>query len=192
MRFSRVGHTSRRHPICPGCGYDLVATIAANRRTCPECGCGFEPNELRRSAAPGDWTPARGLRRLVIAVTVRSVACLVAWMALLVLGSMLCAWLGAVASRGVLVVVWVGCGALVLASGAVVGAVVGRRIDEAAGFRSPLLLAAPIIGAAVAVLGGAALAGTMGHGGLGGPGISMTAIVLAAVLIVRAYFEGEY
>jgi ribosomal protein S27AE len=192
MRVSRIGHFSRRHPICPRCGYDLVATIAAERRTCPECGYEFELGELRRSTAPGDWTPARGLGRLVIVVMLRSAACLVAWMALLILCSMLCGWLATVVSRSVLVVVWLGCGCLVLVSGAVVGAVVGRRIDELAGFRSPALLAAPIIAAAAAIAGGAALATILGHPALCGPGISMTAFVLAIVLIVRGYLEAEY
>jgi hypothetical protein len=192
MPVSRIGHIPRRHPICPDCGYDLVATIEAGRRVCPECGIEFELGELGRSTLPGDWTLARGLRRLVIVVTARSAACLVAWMVLLVLCSMLCGWLGTVASRGVLLLVWVGCGVLVLIGGAVVGAVVGRRIDEAAGFRSPFLLAVPIIAAAAAIAGGAALAATMGHGMLGGAGISGTAFVLAVILIVRSYLETEY
>jgi hypothetical protein len=192
MPVSRIGHTSRRHPVCPGCGYDLVATIADGKRTCPECGCEFDLGELRRATMPGDWTPARGLLHLVIVVTARSAACLAAWTVLLALCSMLCAWLRTAASGAVLLLVWVGCGGLVLIGGAVVGAVVGRRLDETAGFRSPVLLAAPIIGAAVAISGGAALAAIMGHAALAGPGISITALLLAVVLIVRAYLAAEY
>ncbi|MHC4217762.1 MAG: hypothetical protein ACYSU7_04820 [Planctomycetota bacterium] len=192
MPVSRIGHTPRRHPTCPHCGYDLVATVDAGGRVCPECGYEFELSELGRSAMPGDWTPARGLRRLVAVVAIRAAVCLVVWTVLLVALSMLCGGVRSVAPAGVLMAVWVCCGVLVLISGAVVGAVVGRRLEEAAGFRAPFLLAVPIIAAAVAIVGGATLAAVVGHGMLGGPGISITAAFLAAVLIVRGYLASEY
>ncbi|TVQ55183.1 MAG: hypothetical protein EA377_03915 [Phycisphaerales bacterium] len=62
--MSRIGHTSNRHPLCPECGYDLVATVAQDGRTCPECGYEFEIHELRREVRRDDWTPARGLLNL--------------------------------------------------------------------------------------------------------------------------------
>ena len=106
MPGSRIGHTSRRHPLCPHCGYDLVATVADEGRVCPECGREFRREELPRAPAPDEWTPARGLLRLVLAVTVRSAVCLPAWVGLLVLASILCAWGDRAGSRTEAVLVW--------------------------------------------------------------------------------------
>ncbi|MHC4966832.1 MAG: hypothetical protein ACYTGE_18240 [Planctomycetota bacterium] len=192
MPGSRIGHTSRRHPLCPHCGYDVVATVAERGRACPECGGELDPSELRRAALPGDWTPARGLRRLVIVVAARAAVCLVAWTAVLVLCPLLCGWLSTAAPGAVHFVVRLACGALALLGGAVIGAVVGRRMDEVAGFRLPLLPLVPVIGAAVAILGGAALATIMGHTALCDPRLLGVACCLATVWIVYVYVWGEY
>ncbi|HWB19648.1 MAG TPA: hypothetical protein VG711_05050 [Phycisphaerales bacterium] len=61
-----------RHPICPYCDYDLVATVADNRRICPECGESFEPGDLRYQPIPGDFTPAVAFRRTLAAMLVRA------------------------------------------------------------------------------------------------------------------------
>ena len=72
--MSRIGHTSNRHPLCPECGYDLVATVAQDRRTCPECGREFEIHELRREVRRDDWTPARGLLKLTRIQSLKAIA----------------------------------------------------------------------------------------------------------------------
>jgi uncharacterized protein (DUF983 family) len=44
-----VSSASRsNHPLCPGCGYDLVATVHAGRPVCPECGCDYRAIERER------------------------------------------------------------------------------------------------------------------------------------------------
>ncbi len=72
--MSRIGHTNNRHPLCPECGYNLVATVANEGRTCPECGCAFEPHELTREVRPGDWTPMRGLGNLARRQAIKALA----------------------------------------------------------------------------------------------------------------------
>ena len=46
----------RRHPLCPACGYDLVASIAAKKRVCPECGETFTLEDVNWERRAGDWT----------------------------------------------------------------------------------------------------------------------------------------
>jgi hypothetical protein len=191
MPFSRIGHISKRHPLCPGCGYDLVGTVAEDRRVCPECGRAFTRDELRRAPAPDEWTPARGLRRLVVVAALRSAACFPAWVGLLVVASILCAW-GEGLSRAGAVLVWMLCVSLVAVGGAVVGAVAGRRIDETAGILTALALPVPIAGAAAVIVGGAAVADALGFGKLAGAAMTAIALLLAAVLIVRDYLESEF
>ena len=127
MPVSRIGHLSKRHPTCPECGYDLVGTVADQGHVCPECGCAFTRAELQQTPAPDEWTPMRGLRRFVILVAIRSAACFPAWVGLLVLASVLCAWGEGLSSRTEAVMVWLLCAGLVLAGSAVIGVVVGWR-----------------------------------------------------------------
>jgi len=61
----------RSHPLCPDCGYDLVGSVHAGGRVCPECGCNFTISELAR-AAKQNWTPAIGYRRGVTSLIVKS------------------------------------------------------------------------------------------------------------------------
>jgi hypothetical protein len=192
MPVSRIGHTTKRHPTCPECGYDLVGTVADGGRVCPECGTEFTREELEQAPAPGEWTPMRGLRRFLIIVGVRSAACFPGWVGLLVLVSILCAWGEGLGSRTEAVMVWLLCAGLVLAGGAVIGVVTGWRIDEAAGIHTPLAPLVPIAGAAAVILTGAALADALGFGRLAGAAMTTTGVLTAAVLIVRGYLEAEY
>ena len=69
----------RRHPLCPYCRYDLVATVHGGGNTCPECGESFEPHELLREHRPGDWTERTGLVTLFTSLLLRSIIGLGIW-----------------------------------------------------------------------------------------------------------------
>ena len=65
----------RHHPLCPDCGYDLLGTVAGGTRICPECGASFTLAELAQG--PKEiWTMAKGYRRAVTVLAVRSLVCL--------------------------------------------------------------------------------------------------------------------
>jgi len=61
----------KRHPLCPSCDYDLVATLAANRRICPECGEEFELGDLKYEWRQGDWSNTVAIRRGLLALCSR-------------------------------------------------------------------------------------------------------------------------
>ncbi len=73
----------KRHPLCPECRYDLIATVETGRRICPECGYEFEMYELRGEKRPGDWTFQIGLRNAVISLILRSLVILPLWVVLI-------------------------------------------------------------------------------------------------------------
>lgn len=73
----------RRHPQCSECGYDLVGTVAAGGRTCPECGEGFTLGDLRVELRADDWTPLRGMRTLAMALVVRMLWLIPLWVGVL-------------------------------------------------------------------------------------------------------------
>ncbi len=138
-----MGHVERRHPLCPECSNDLVATIHDGGRVCPECGHAFEPGEPVREARPGDWTLGRGLRRAALALVLRTLAGAAVWAAY--------AWsvraLGSVSIRlGFLA--WL---VAPMIAGGLIGYLLARRMDQHIGFASPWL-AVPLVGAAWAAL----------------------------------------
>ncbi len=117
----------RTHPLCPDCGYDLVGSVHAGGRVCPECGCSFTIQDLAR-AAKQNWTPAIGYRRAVTSLTIKSLLILPVCTGLL--------WLvtPALWAPRYWVVV------LVLAIGGfVLGFVVCRNLPERTGLASPVL-----------------------------------------------------
>lgn len=73
----------KRHPHCPECKYDLIATVETGRRICPECGYEFEMYELSGEKRPGEWTIWIGLRRALFSLTVRSFIVLVPWIGII-------------------------------------------------------------------------------------------------------------
>lgn len=73
----------KRHPLCPECKYDLIATVEAGRRICPECGYEFEMYELRGEKRQGDWTFQIGLRNTVISLILRSLVILPLWVVII-------------------------------------------------------------------------------------------------------------
>jgi len=142
----------RRHPLCPECKYDLIATVAAGRSICPECGYEFEAWELRGEKRPGEWTPLIGLRRAVISLALRSLIILPLWAG--------CAWtlssvLGSVtlAGRGM-----VGIGIILIIPGFAIGHALIARLADRAGFQSMLLALLASAFAVGTIVGGTALA----------------------------------
>lgn len=187
---SRVGHTQRRHPLCPHCGYDLVATLARDGRRCPECGHDFELDELRRSAAPGEWTPMRGLRNLAIALLWRCATAAAVWTAALA-GT---EWLNEVLSRhmsGGRIILLLGVALGVVAG--VLGALIGRNLEDVAGFSGLILYAATTIAIILFWTAGAialAAAGLLATNFAVGIGVLFGAV--AAAVAIRQILLGEY
>jgi hypothetical protein len=133
-----------RHPLCPGCGYDLSATVDAGHRICPECGCAFELHELDHERRPGDWTPARGLRNIAAWLLLKTVVAGALWCGVL--------W---VSARVPLLTLGCYGAALSAGIGAGLGAIIGARLGDQAGFAGPLVTGLAVISAAIAILGGA-------------------------------------
>lgn len=131
--------TGPRHPLCPYCHYDLVATVEAGRRICPECGESFELGELIREPRPGDWTEMVGVRRLAIAMLIRGAIAMGIWTA----------WLAILNWEGQQPIL-IGIVALMLhlLVGGVIGMVFWTRLREKCGFDGLF----PAVVACIAVL----------------------------------------
>ena len=151
----------RRHPLCPECGYDLVATIDAGRRICPECGRQFEPHEVKRAVLPEDWTVVRGLRRSAAALALRFLICLVGWVAVvsaILAGS---TWIATrVGSRWTLLIMLLAMALIFIAAG-VVGRILARNMDEIAGTTSSLISAFITLFAWAAIVLGTLIVGML-------------------------------
>ncbi|MCI0675368.1 MAG: hypothetical protein L0Y42_06270 [Phycisphaerales bacterium] len=141
-----------RHPLCPGCGYDLVATVQAGRRRCPECGDEFELDELRHQVRPGDWTLLVGLRMTARTLAWRSAATVIAWGAICALTIWL---LQTYPVSGI--VLWVAA----VGGGCLSGFIFSRRLFEAAGFDSWIVVVGACVGAALALFLGLAAVETV-------------------------------
>ena len=127
-----------RHPHCPECGYDLVATVEAERTVCPECGETFEPQDLMRAPRAGDWTVTRGLRTGARMVLVRSLVTGLAWLLLIwgvptIFGHLA----GGIPAGFRLGLIVLGGFAMGLAGG-VIGWAIARDWEECAGFGGQL------------------------------------------------------
>src|SRR5687768_16806507 len=71
-----------RHPLCPYCHYDLIATVADNKRVCPECGAEFNLDELHYQPAESDWSMGEAIVTLSRSIALRGCLALIAWMIL--------------------------------------------------------------------------------------------------------------
>src|SRR6185436_13617232 len=151
----------RRHPLCPACGYDLVASIAANKRVCPECGEEFALDELNWEKRRGDWNLGTALLLGGRALGLRSVISFPVVIAL--------------ASLALLSVVWgvprIVPFLLAITQACLIGWIFSRRLVDDAGFESMLLIiaacfAATIVSAVGFVVAARWLVGVPG-GGLG-------------------------
>jgi len=133
-----------RHPLCPGCGYDLSATVDAGHRICPECGYEFELRELDRERRPGDWTAAKGLRNTILWLAIKTI----------IAGGL---WCGVLWVSSFFPLIYMGCyGAVVsMAIGAGLGAIIGTKLVDQAGFAGPVVTGLAFVSAVAAILGGA-------------------------------------
>ncbi len=163
------------HPLCPTCGYDLVGTVAARRRTCPECGNDFTP---AGPAGTRQWTPWTGVRRVTLTLLWRSVV-----------GGLLCAgldWL--IIPESSSPPYW-GMAFVLALAGVALGWSLTFDLSLHAGFASPWLAALAAVFAWAAVLGGMALAWTAwGRPPPDGPAALtlLTIAVFATLWIVKA------
>jgi len=159
--MSRIGHVGPRHPLCPECGYDLVATVAENGRTCPECGYAFELDEVRREVREDDWTVARGLRRAFFVLGARLVVSLAAWGLLVLVVDLLYGWLVTPGSGMIGFSILITLCVVLATAGGIMGDKIVRRLDEYAGFQSLLLYFAAIVTVLLAMTGGTTLVDLM-------------------------------
>lgn len=128
----------RRHPLCPACGYDLVATLAADKRVCPECGEPFSPSQLNWEIRPGDWSAATAIRFGVRALAKRTLLATIA----AALMSAAALWLADHDAPRIATLV------VALAQMSALGLIMSKGLLEEAGFESMFL----IIGACAAVV----------------------------------------
>ncbi len=141
----------RRHPLCPACGYDLVATLAADKRVCPECGEGFSPSQLDWERRPGDWTALTAIRFGVRALATRTILAMMA--ATLLSAATL--WLADHDAPRFATF------AVALIQIVALGWVISRRLQEDAGFESMLLTVGACAAAVIAAGFGAMLANSL-------------------------------
>jgi hypothetical protein len=119
----------RRHPLCPHCHYDVVATISQESMTCPECGMEFDADDVDCEIRAHDWTPPRGFRVAFRVIGIRSLIAFTAVFTLTAL-AILCVHLKWRMEVSVLISV---------VEGGAVGAILSRNLNERAGFASSLL-----------------------------------------------------
>jgi len=137
------------------CRYDLVATIADNKRVCPECGSEFSLSDLLRDRRKGDWNVAMGFRRLVTSLAWRGVVTTIIWAGVAVGVAYLCN-LFPFSGRAM------GGIALVLViPGVAVGHALSRNLTEIAGCESILFTTVAVSAAIAVVWAGVALAGVV-------------------------------
>ncbi len=146
---------TKRHPRCPECRYNLVATVDAGIRTCPECGCEFDLDELHGEKRPGEWTPLLGLRSAALHLAGKMLIVLPIWTALIWLFSPL---LIMVPQQGIIIWRMFGGVAIVcVIPGMAIGYALSRDLEEKAGFQSLLLTMMASLAAAGTVAGGLGL-----------------------------------
>jgi hypothetical protein len=191
--MSRIGHTTQRHPTCPECGYDLVATVDAGRNVCPECGYEFGPQDLVREVRPGDWTPARGYKRAAVVLAVRGIFCLLGWIGVLY-GShalMRAIWPGLGTTGRLLMLALVGATSMI--AGGVIGHVLSRRMDEIAGLSGVLLVAVVSLIAWIVLIVGTIVATILAGISIGDlAGAAICAAFIATIIIVRSHLIEQF
>ena len=183
----------RRHPLCPSCGYDLVATIDAGRNVCPECGHEFEPHELKHALLPEDWTLRRGLGRAAAALLLRAVLCLIGWAAVLTGTLLASTWIATrLGGTWIIFTMLLAMGIIFVAAG-VLGRILAKGMDEVAGITSPLISALITLFAWISIAGGTVIAGVLAPMRPSMTGsIILIGCVMALVVIVKTHHFEDY
>jgi hypothetical protein len=150
--MQKVGHRDRAHPLCRHCRYDLVATIAANKRVCPECGEPFTLSETVRAPRPGEWTVGVGIRRALVAIVMRSALVLPFWAGFVwLLAPIVNAFPFSIFAMG-------GVAVLFIVPGVAIGHVVSRRLNDIAGAQSYLFTIMAVVCEIAVAMGGVEIA----------------------------------
>lgn len=151
MRSPERKFRQKRHPLCPECKYDLIATVESGHCVCPECGYEFEMDELRGEKRPGDWSPGRGLMIVMVTTCLRAILILPFWTGLIwlitPLLSMFPVHIGSFAGISIGMAI----------PGIIIGYCFGNRLTEKAGFVSPLITAIALLAALSVIYGGVVL-----------------------------------
>lgn len=174
----------QRHPLCPGCRYDLVATVDVGGRVCPECGEEFEPHELLREVRPGEWTEFGGVKKLAQILAIRIAIALPIWLMwiYLVSGGI---FVGATSVWLLfLLVVHLGLGGLL-------GRIVWKELPERSGFDGLFPFVAAVAALAATLALGVLIIGLLGwgnptHGALVAISAGFVGIV---VMLPGAFFD---
>jgi hypothetical protein len=191
--MSRIGHVNARHPLCPSCGYDLVATIDAGNRVCPECGLEFQLDELDREVRPEDWTIGRGVRRLAMVVAYRALLMMAVWVGVVWGIDLLLHVIGPNVPAAIRLILLLIGGIAIFALAGWVGAFLARDANEEAGFSGPLVIAVITVFAWLVIGGGTMIAVAIGSiGGAYAGGIITVGCVLALVTIIRTILTAQY
>ncbi|MCP3904162.1 MAG: DUF1129 domain-containing protein [Planctomycetes bacterium] len=173
-----------RHPLCPECRYDLIATVDAGGSVCPECGCAFERHELLHEVRPGDWTVGRGMRRVAVFLLVRGIVCALFWTAIVAGLSALAVAFDAVpkATRWGIELV---CGLTIIATGASIGYFMAKDTAERAGFAGMALASLTVFAAWTVIFVSVTAVELMGLVGLGSGAMLMcvTGLVSAGWIV---------
>ena len=183
----------RRHPLCPECGYDLVATVDAGHRVCPECGCEFEIGELRQAVLPEDWTAGRGLARASLRLLVRAVPCLLVWTGLLWAVIAVAAWISVGRHWFVVLVAYLGALLILVVTSLGIGRVLAKGMDEEAGVVSIAVAAlVTAFACAVIVAGAFAVSLVLPAAGRGIWGVAAISCGAALLVIIKTHFFEDY
>ncbi len=191
--MSRVGHVTSHHPLCPSCGYDLVAAANDHKIVCPECGSDFEPHELKRRRPSGEWTAWRGLGRATGVLVLRAIPCLIGWAALLWGVTVPAAWLAAGRHGRVVMVIYIVAMLLLAGCATVIGRVMAKNMDEHAGMTSIIVAAMIAAFACLAFVGGTLIVYAVSPLSTNAAwGTTIVACGFSLLVIIKIHFFEDY
>lgn len=151
MRSPEGKFRQKRHPLCPECRYDLIATVDSGSRICPECGYEFELSELRGEKRPGEWSPGRGLMIAAFTTLIRAILILPIWTGLIwFISPALTAY--PLHFRAILAII-----AIFAIPGIIIGYCFSYNLTEKAGFVSSFITAFTSLTAIFVIYGGVTL-----------------------------------
>jgi hypothetical protein len=160
MHHHEPATTNARHPLCPYCQYDLIATVdpfTPRYVRCPECGEGIEPEDFYFEPRPGEWTLSTGLRNCAVSLATRIFMGIIIWsVVLLAMDQLLTAILGPTGMLSLWTMLLPLTG-----GGMLIGWVMYFRLTEHAGFESWLVVWFAFVSACVALHFGHVLGNAM-------------------------------